>query len=210
MLTWFLLQSDFSLTIAFAFLSLANLFPFCCVFIYFIFSSVSFLFTISVFLKLYFSLNLNLDSWLSFSFLNCIYWVQKRKTITTTKFKRQSSSVGWKLKKIICYVGKYKGIFFYSVCAWVWERYLIRFRNLSYFHITFNDIHHKLWVKLLPGRFLSFVNQQDYQILNICLKKRKLFTSLFTSMKQVKSNCTSSIPALCDLQKIGLYVFGAN
>lgn len=119
-----------------------------------------------------------------FSFFLIVYGTKK---ITTTKFKRQSSSVGWKLKKIICYVGKYKGNFFLvSVCAWIWERLLIRYWNLSYLSVATTGNIGKIVTRLLPGRLISFVNQRDYQNLNICFKNRKLFTSLFTSSEQVK------------------------
>lgn len=72
---------------------------------------------------------------LFFSF-NCIYGTK----ITTTNRKRQSSSVGWKLRKIICYDGKYKGNFLLvAVCAWIWERLLLRFSILSHFHVSTGD-----------------------------------------------------------------------
>jgi hypothetical protein len=86
--------------------------------------------------------------------------------------------------KIICFVGKYKGNLF--LCLRMNLRAILsRFDILSHFETITIDIRVKLSILKLPAPALSFINQQNYQNLNICVKKRKLFTSLFLQIVQV-------------------------
>lgn len=112
---------------------------------------------------------------------------RKRKKITTAIFKRQSSSVGWKLRKIICFVGKYKENF---LLLRKLLRISSRLRELREISLPL-DIDTLTFANYcqLPCYLCDWMlgAAQDYRNFNICLKNRIVFSLRKLFFEQVES-----------------------
>lgn len=131
-----------------------------------------------MFLNLYFRCrSLSLD----FSCLNCddTKKKRKRKKITTAIFKRQSSSVGWKLRKIICFVGKYKENFLpLRKLLLISSREELREISLPF---NIGTLTFMLNCQLLCYLYDWILTDpaQDYRNFSICLKTEMFIHSVF-------------------------------